>query len=151
MDLTTSIFLSGCFSLLVTSVHVYKVLKMRVDRPRVDWMAHPSHLTMPRIVVDPMTQILPSKHFIVHYDSTNMTQLCQYSALATQYNNDQSGSPLETKAGSHIGDPSWFTKWRSKVCHATVIHAGLHKAGHTVVIHVGSHTGDPRRVTRCHW
>ena len=41
---------------------------------------------------------------------------------------------MEIQAGSHNGDPSWFTQWRFKLVH-------------TMEIHDGSHNGDPSRFT----
>ena len=54
---------------------------------------------------------------------------------------------MEIQAGSHNGDPSWFTPWRSKLVHTMEIQAGSHHGepslDHTTEIQAGSHNGDP--------
>ena len=69
------------------------------------------------------------------------------------------GHTMEIQAGSHIGDPSRFTQWRSKAgshngdpkpVHTMEIQAGSHngdpKPVHTMEIQAGSHNGDPKPV-----
>ena len=54
---------------------------------------------------------------------------------------------MEIQAGSHNGDPSQFTQWRSKPVHTMKIHRWFtqwrSKPVHTMEIHASSHNKDP--------